>query len=127
LERREIGMGKEAWALLMYNGGRRSGSGTLGAINTGANGHTVMHDETRPCVAWESYDAINVALPKVGDGVLGFQPADVSGPCLLASLFVMSGMPGASPVAGTGSGRRTPYWSAPDKKKTLSHAAGNIF
>ena len=54
-------MNKNRRALLMYSGGRRSGSGSLDAINTGADGHTAMHDETRPCVAWENWDAINVA------------------------------------------------------------------
>jgi hypothetical protein len=29
--------------------------------NSGADGHAAMHDETRPCVAWENRDAINVA------------------------------------------------------------------
>jgi hypothetical protein len=28
--------------------------------NVGADGHTAMHDETHPCVAWENWDAINV-------------------------------------------------------------------
>ena len=54
-------MGKEAGALLMYNGGRRSDSGSLDAINVGADGHSAMHDETRLCAAWEIWDVINVA------------------------------------------------------------------
>jgi hypothetical protein len=60
-ERREIRMNKNCKALLMYIGYMRSGSGSLDAINVGADGHAVIHDETRSCVAWEIWDAINVA------------------------------------------------------------------
>jgi hypothetical protein len=45
----------------MYISGRGSGSGSLDAINAGADSHTAMHDETRSCVAWEIWDDINVA------------------------------------------------------------------
>jgi hypothetical protein len=48
-------MGKEGEALLLYSG-RRSGSRALAAINAGADGHAAMHDETRHCVASESWD-----------------------------------------------------------------------
>jgi hypothetical protein len=48
--RGEIGMEKEGGALLLYNNGRRSGSGELAAINTGADGHAAMHDETLHCI-----------------------------------------------------------------------------
>lgn len=45
-----------------------------------------------------------------------------------ASLFIVSGMLGASPfVAGTGSGRRTPYWTAPDKKRLWGTRVGTFF
>jgi hypothetical protein len=61
LEQREIGMGKEAGTLLMYSGGRRSGNGSLDAINADADGHATMHNETHPCASWEIRDAVNVA------------------------------------------------------------------
>jgi hypothetical protein len=54
-------MGKEPGTLLMYIGGRRSGSWVLDAINTGSDGHAPMHDEACPYVAWETWDIINVA------------------------------------------------------------------
>jgi hypothetical protein len=41
----------------MYNGG----SGWLHANNADADGHAAMHDETRPCVTWENWNAINIA------------------------------------------------------------------
>ena len=59
-EQRQIGMNKNRRALLMYNIGRRSDSGSLDAINAGAEGHVAMYDEMRPCVAWENWDAINI-------------------------------------------------------------------
>jgi hypothetical protein len=45
----------------MYNGGKRSGNGSLDAINAGADGHAAIHDETRPCAVREIWNAINVA------------------------------------------------------------------
>jgi hypothetical protein len=47
-------MNKNRMALLMYIGGRRSGSESLDAINAGADGHATMRDETHPCVAWKN-------------------------------------------------------------------------
>jgi hypothetical protein len=43
----------------MYNGGKRSGSGSFGRNNAGADSHAAMHDETR--IAGENWDAINIA------------------------------------------------------------------